>query len=292
MKKQICAAAIHDISCFGRCSLTVALPILSAAGIHTSILPTAVLSTHTGGLQGYTFTDLTDDMWPIANHWANLGLRFDAVYTGYLGSVAQVELVAGIIRQMKMQNPNLLVIVDPVMGDEGELYSLFTPEFPKEIQTLCRLADVLVPNITEAALLVGEPYHAGPHSKAYIDTLVQGLKSCTPGKIVLTGVYFNEEELGSACYDPATKQIEYVMGHRVKGMFPGTGDVFASALTAALLNGCTLTHSAKIAADFTVDSICRTVQAGTDPRYGVNFEMGLTSLSNQIQGEQNGKDTY
>ncbi len=292
MNKQICAAAIHDISCFGRCSLTVALPVLSAAGIHTSILPTAVLSTHTGGLEGYTFRDLTEDMAPIANHWANLGLRFDAVYTGYLGSVAQVELVAGIIEQMKAQNPNLLVIVDPVMGDEGEPYSLFTPQFPQKMHRLCRLADVLVPNITEAALLVGMPYQNGPHDKAYITQLVQGLATLTSGKIVLTGVFFNKQELGSACFDPAKGQIEYSMGHRVEGMFPGTGDVFASALTAALLNGCSLIHGAKIAADFTVESICRTVAAGTDPRYGVNFEMGLARLANRIQGENDGKDIH
>lgn len=282
MKKQLCAAAIHDISCFGRCSLTVALPVLSAAGIHTSILPTAVLSTHTGGLDGYTFRDLTEDMLPIANHWAALGLQFDAVYTGYLGSVAQVELVAKIIAQMKAQNPNLLVVVDPVMGDEGELYSLFTPQFPQEMLTLCRLADVLVPNITEAALLVGAPYCHGPHTREYIGDLVQRLSACTRGDIVLTGAFFDQKQLGSACYSAATGQTQYVMGQRVEGMFPGTGDVFASALTAAMLRGCSLTQSAKLAADFTVGSICRTVQAGTDPRYGVNFEAGLTPLAKAI----------
>ncbi|MDR3209479.1 MAG: bifunctional hydroxymethylpyrimidine kinase/phosphomethylpyrimidine kinase, partial [Oscillospiraceae bacterium] len=158
-------AAIHDISCFGKCSLTVALPILSAAGIECAVLPTAVLSTHTGGFSGYTYRDLTDDLLPIWRHWQTLGLRFDAAYSGYLGSEAQLEIVAEIFDRLRAQDS--LIIADPVMADDGRLYASFAPTFPDGMRALCTRADIILPNMTEAALLLGEPYREGPYTREY-----------------------------------------------------------------------------------------------------------------------------
>jgi pyridoxine kinase len=174
MNKQKRLAAIHDISCFGKCSLTVALPIISAAGIETSVIPTAVLSTHTGGFKGYTFRDLTADLKPIAEHWSSLGLRFDAVYTGYLGSFEQLNIVSEIISLLK--TADTLVIVDPVMADNGKLYASFPLNFPEGMKKLCSLADVIEPNLTEASLLLDLPYNEGPYTKDYIEVCSRVLR--------------------------------------------------------------------------------------------------------------------
>lgn len=285
MNRQKRVAAIHDISCFGRCSLTVALPIISAAGIETSVVPTAVLSTHTGGFTGFTYRDLTEDILPIADHWQTLGLTFDAIYTGFLGSFAQLDIVSQIFD--RFGHTNNLILVDPVMADNGELYKIFPENFPQGMRKLCEKADVIVPNITEATLMLGEPYREGPYDRAYIEGLLKKLAEMV-GKqgnkqIVLTGVYFNEAELGSAAYDCAGGQIHYAMAERIEGYFHGTGDVYGSALLAALLNGRDLARASEIAVEFTAGSIRRTKDAGTDVRYGVNFEAGLPKLAQDVQ---------
>jgi pyridoxine kinase len=154
--KQKRIAAIHDISCVGRCSLTVALPILSAAGIDTGILPTAVLSTHTGGFENFTYRDLTEDITPIASHWKSLDLKFDALYSGFLGSYEQIDLVSNLFELFKDQDT--LILVDPVMADNGEFYSVYSPEMAKGMARLCQKADIIVPNLTEAAFMLDEPY--------------------------------------------------------------------------------------------------------------------------------------
>lgn len=282
MNRQKRVAAIHDISCFGKCSLTVALPIISAAGIETSVIPTAVLSTHTGGFSGYTFRDLTDDILPVAEHWKGLGLNFDAVYTGYLGSFKQLELVSEIIGLLKA--PETHIIVDPVMADNGRLYSSFPENFPEGMKKLCALADVVVPNITEASLLLGLPYVEGPYTREYIEGLLRGLLGLGSKAAVLTGVSFEEGLLGAACID-VSGSISYAFTERIEGSYHGTGDVFASALTAALLKSLRLEKAIKIAAEFTVAAIKRTRAAGTDIRYGVNFEAGLRDLAGMIEAE-------
>ncbi len=277
MDKQKRVAAIHDISCFGKCSLTVALPILSAAGIEVSAIPTAVLSTHTGGLTGFTYRDLTEDILPIVRHWQSLNLSFDAIYTGYLGSFAQLHIVSELIDRLK--GPDTLILVDPVMADNGSLYATFSEDFPPGMKELCAKADVLVPNITEAALLTGEAYCEGPHTTDYIRRLLHKLTILGPGQIVLTGVTFEDHKLGAACLNALDGAIDYIGAHRVDGLYHGTGDIFASALLAGLLNGCSLVKAAEIAVHFTVGSIERTKDAGTDPRFGVNFEAGLPMLA-------------
>lgn len=273
MERQKRVAAIHDLSGFGKCSLTVALPILSAAGIETSVIPTAVLSTHTGGFEGYTFRDLTSDLLPFARHWKSLALEFDCVYSGFLGSFEQLEVVSRLFEMFKRKDN--LIMIDPVMADNGKLYSIFTPAFAQGMAKFCSRADIIVPNITEAAFLLGESYRPGPYDRAYIEYLLEKLGGLGARRVVLTGVWFEENHLGAAVLDSKTGEISFAFQNRIEGLYHGTGDVFASALLGALLNGFTLHGAAQIAVDFTVDSIQRTQRAGTDVRFGVNFEQGL-----------------
>lgn len=280
MEKQNRVMAVHDISCFGKCSLTVALPVLSAAGVEVSVIPTAVLSTHTGGFTGFTYRDLTEDIPKIAQHWKTLNLDFDGIYTGFLGSFEQIHLVSELFDDFK--GKDTLILVDPVMADNGELYKSFGPEFPQEMVKLCRKADVIVPNMTEAALLLNEPYRAGPYSKAYIDGLLEKLSGFGPQQIVLTGVYFDEGNLGAAAYDKKTGEISYVLSSRIEGSYHGTGDVFASALLSAMLNGFPLSKAVRVAVNFTAGSIARTKEAKTDVRFGVNFEAGIPQFIHEL----------
>lgn len=274
MAKQVRALAIHDISCVGKCSLTVALPILSAAGIETSVLPTSVLSTHTGGFTGWTFHDLTGEIGPITDHWRTLGLEFDGIYSGYLGSKEQIALIGGIFDCFGRKG---LKVVDPVMGDNGALYGGFSPDFPGEMKQLCGKADVIVPNFTEAALMLEEPYREGPYTKSYVLDILHKLASICPRNIVVTGVRFDDKQIGAATLDVARDRVEYAQAPLIPGYYHGTGDVFASALTSALLRGKGLGESAQIAADFTVAAI-RGTEAGRDQKYGVNFEGALPGL--------------
>lgn len=281
LKPQKRIMAVHDLSCFGKCSLTVVLPILSAAGVETSVIPTAVLSTHTGGFTNYTCRDLTGEIPGIQKHWKSLGLKFDGIYTGYLGSFEQLQLVCGLIDDFR--NENTLVLVDPVMADNGKLYANFDPEFPSGMKKLCSKANVIVPNLTEASLLLNEPYLEGPYKRVYIDGILKKLGDLGPRKIVLTGISFDETHLGAAAYDRMTGEIDYVLSERVQGYYHGTGDIFASALLAALMNDFPLAKAVRIAIDFTVGSIQRTAGANTDFRFGVNFEAGIPGFVNELK---------
>lgn len=278
MQKRV--IAVHDISCVGKCSLTVALPILSAAGIETSVLPTAVLSTHTGGFTGYTFRDLTDDVMPIIKHWESLNLKVDSIYTGYLGSFEQLRLVEELIDRL---GKDALVLIDPVMGDNGLLYGGFSPDFPKGMAKLCGKADIIVPNLTEAALMLGESYVGKNYDEKYICELLKRLADLGPKKVVLSGVSFEENVLGAAAYDTETDNVDFYFRDEIPGYYHGTGDVFGSALLAALLNGKTVKETLKIAVDFTVDSIGRTKAAGTDIRFGVDFENALPEFIKSVK---------
>ena len=274
--RQKRAVTVQDISCFGKCSLTVALPIISAAGIETCAIPTAVLSTHTGGFTGYTYQDLTSQIEPIARHWASLGLTFDAIYTGYLGSFEQLQLVGEFFKTFKKDG--CTVMVDPVMADNGVLYGGFSADFPAGMAKLCADADIVVPNLTEAAFMLGEPFVGDSYDRQYIVGLMKRLCGLGPRRAVLTGVSFEAGKLGAACYDADTDRADFYFTKRVDGYFHGTGDVFASALLAAVINGFELKDCIKIAADFTVESIERTVLAKTEPRCGVDFEQSLPNF--------------
>ena len=278
--KQKRVLAVHDLSCVGRCSLTVALPILSAAGLEASALPTAVLSTHTGGCTGMTFRDLTQDLPAIFAHWKTLDLAFDAIYTGYLGSAEQVALVEQLFDAFRGEQTK--IIVDPVMGDHGKLYPGMSEKMPQLMKTLCQKADVIVPNQTEAALMLGRPYLETP-DKAEVDDLMQALREMTQASVVLTGISPEEGKLGAAVYDRETGQTACPAAPHMPGSYHGTGDVYASALTGAYLAGKTLVQAAQIAADFTQQSIVETLPLGLETRYGVCFERALPQLLRALE---------
>ena len=278
--KQKRVLAVHDLSCVGRCSLTVALPILSAAGLEASALPTAVLSTHTGGFTDMTFRDLTQDLPAIFAHWKTLDLAFDAIYTGYLGSAEQVALVEQLFDAFRGEQTK--IIVDPVMGDHGKLYPGMSEKMPQLMKTLCQKADVIVPNQTEAALMLGRPYLETP-DKAEVDDLMQALREMTQASVVLTGISPEEGKLGAAVYDRETGQTACPAAPHMPGSYHGTGDVYASALTGAYLAGKTLVQAAQIAADFTQQSIVETLPLGLETRYGVCFERALPQLLRALE---------
>ena len=266
-------AAVHDLSCFGRCSLTVALPVLSAMGCQCCPLPTALLSAHTA-FQGGTFLDLTEEMPRIAAHWGGIPLRFDCIYSGFLGSPAQVETVTQLIRRFR---EGAVVVVDPVMGDHGRAYRTCTPELCAGIRQLAQTADVITPNLTEAALLLEQPYAAiqAADSMEVIRRLsLEGRRS-----VVLTGYSAADGQTGALCFDRGTGQVQAVQTPWEPGDFPGTGDLFASVLAGGLARGTQLFQAAQTAADFVRVCVKRTLEANTPPRNGVEFEPLLGLLA-------------
>ena len=223
--------SIQDISCFGKCSLTVALPITSVMGIETCAVPTAVLSTHTGGFTGYTYRDLTGDIPKIARHWKSIDLKFDAVCTGYLGSFEQIRLVSEFFDDFKTDD-NLL-IVDPVMGDKGKFYAGFTNEFAAEMRKLCSKADVILPNLTEASLLLGETYIGDSYDEECIKNMLTRLSRLGSKIVVLTGVTFDENSQGVMSYNGETNEFFSYFSDNIPGYYHSTGDVFSSVLSGA-----------------------------------------------------------
>lgn len=279
MQKKV--LAVNDISCVGRCSLTVALPIISSVGLECSILPTAILSTHTGGFSGYTFLDMTEEMNKISNHWITLNRKFDAIYTGFLGSSEQVEVVADIVKKFKGNNK---IIVDPAMADNGKLYVLFDESFPNEMKKLCLLGDYIIPNITEACLLTGYEYKQNNHTEEYINGLIEALQKEGMKNIILTGVSKQEGKIGALCYDYENKDKCFYDLDIIPGYYHGTGDVFASVFTSSLIKGKSLEESMKIAVDITVASIKETIKyKDVDVKYGVCFEEVLPLLIDKVK---------
>lgn len=279
MKPQKRVLAIHDISCIGKCSLTVALPIISASGAECSILPTSVLSTHTGGFENYTFHDLTDEVEPIINHWKSLNLEVDAIYTGYLGSFRQIELMKMIFDTFRKEDS--LICVDPVMGDGGKLYALFDEAFAKGMASLCGKADLIMPNLTEASYMTGLPYKESGYDEAYILSVLEALHGLGAEKVVLTGVSFEKDKLGAAASENG--HVTYIMNDLIDGYFHGTGDVFGSALVGALVKEKTLTEAVRIAVDYTVACIRQTKEANTEARYGVCFEKEIPTYIDMLK---------
>lgn len=270
---------IQDISCVGQCSLTVALPIISACGLECCILPSAVLSTHTGGFTGYTFRDLTEDMPGIAAHWRKEGLCFDALYTGYLGSEKQIGYVLDIMDTLLA--PGAYKIVDPAMADNGKLYYGFDGSFVRSMAKLCGKADIILPNITEACFMTGMEYKQNGYDEAYILELLAKLGALGAKTVVLTGVSYDEKQLGVAVYDAQSRDIEYYFHDKLAVSSHGTGDAYASAFTGALVQGCSVLEAATIAADFTVESIQKTM-GDASHWYGVKFEKALPMLVEKL----------
>lgn len=259
---------VQDLSCVGQCSLTVALPILSSFGLETCVLPTAILSNHTA-FGSFTFKDLTEDIPKILSTWENENIKFDAFYSGYIGSVKQIEYFKDIIK--RFANDGAVTIVDPVMGDNGTLYTGFDESYIDAVKELINGADIILPNITEASMLTGLEYKHGLVDENYVKELVKGLSAFDVNKIVITGVCFDEFNLGVAMYDKQSDELNFYFNETVKKMSHGTGDVFASSFTGAYLNTGDFYKSAKIAADFTVKSLKETIPDKSH-WYGVYFE--------------------
>ena len=267
---------IQDISCVGQCSLTVALPIISACGMETCILPSAILSTHTAGFSGYTVHDLTDDIPEIQAHWVKENIKFDAIYTGYLGSTKQIDYVKNIMASLGKEN--LIKIVDPAMADNGKLYPAFDRNYVEAMKTLCFDADIIIPNITEACFLTDIEYKEN-FDEEYIENLLSKLEEFGAKTIVLTGVGYTEGKTGVAVRENGRTAI-FEHEKIAKGSH-GTGDVYASAFVGALLNDKSVFDSAKIAAEYTVECILKT-QGDPDHWYGVKFETALPKLINLL----------
>ncbi|MBQ3866055.1 MAG: pyridoxamine kinase [Clostridia bacterium] len=257
---------VQDVSCVGQCSLTVALPILSAAGHETAILPSAVLSTHTAGFTGYTFRDLTDDMPAITDHWVKEGITFDAIYTGYLGSTRQIDLVQDMMK--RLAGSSFTSIVDPAMADNGKLYPAFDAAYVEEMKKLVFAADISLPNITEACLVTDTPYRER-YDEAWIEALLHSMREKGARTVILTGVSFDETTTGVMVMEG--EKTRYYRHKKLPRGSHGTGDVYASAFVGAFVKGKSAYDAAAIAADYTVRCIENTVD-DPDHWYGVKFE--------------------
>ena len=269
---------VQDISAVGKCSLTVALPIISACGVECAVLPTAVLSTHTQ-FTGFTFHDLTEEMNPIAAHWSKENITFDAIYTGYLGSFKQIEEVENLFCLFGKEGT--LKIVDPAMADGGKLYYGFTPEFAKRMAGLCGKADLILPNLTEASFMLDIPY-TETYDKAYIEDVLKKLCGLGAKVSMLTGVSLEEGKIGAMAYDKEKDTFYSYYGEKLPVSFHGTGDIFSSALTGAVSRGKDLYQAMKIAVDYTAECIRKTLAEENHNTYGVNFEQALPELVNKF----------
>ncbi len=265
------AVSVQDISCYGQCSLTVALPILSSWGIETAILPSAILSTHTGGFSGFTCLDLTDEMPKILEHWIREGITFDAIYTGYIGDVRQFDMI--LKAKAHILKPNGLLIVDPAMADHGKLYPALGPEIVAGMRELVRFADVIFPNATEAAFLLDIPYEEDLGRDQVIEILAK-LNEMGPQNAILTGVSFEEGRLGAVARCKSTGETIEYFTEKLPQSYHGTGDIFSSVAAAAIMNGRGTAAALKAACEFVVSCIKITAD---DPAhsYGVKFETVL-----------------
>ena len=274
MEKRL--LTIQDVSCLGQCSATVALPLVSACGIECAVLPSAVLSNHTGGFKSWSFRDLTEDLAKIEAEWRRQDIRFDAFYTGYV-CPPQIDPILSIMETCA--NPGALRFVDPVMADNGVLYTGFGPDFPRQMARLCRGADYVLPNLTEAAFLLGRKPVLEGYDHAFVEETVAGLHALGAKNVVLTGVSFEPSLLGSAVSDGRT--LAYDFNPRLARLSHGTGDVFASVFAGAVMRGRTALDAAALAADV----VCAAIEATSDDHwYGVSFERVIPFLVERLKG--------
>lgn len=264
-------ATIQDFSCVGRCSLSVALPILSAAGVEACGIPTALLSNHTG-MSSYYLRDLTEELVPVGKQLKALGITFDAIYTGYIASVEQMQLISDFIRDFRRENT--LVFIDPVMGDEGRLYSGLTADYPERMRRLCRHADIITPNLTEACLLLGRDYIKNPTSQDF-RTLAQQLFVLCAGKVVITGAVFDEGSHLTGALGFDGEHFYEECSPREDIPCYGTGDIFASSLIGAVMRGQSFQTALHTAVCFTYATVKLTAADPDRRSYGVNFEPAL-----------------
>jgi len=270
---------IQDISCLGKCSITVALPVISAMGVETTILPTAVLSTHTM-FKNFTVKDLTDQLMPIVEHWKNENVTFDAIYTGYLGSAEEIEIARRVFEMFGSKDT--MVFIDPVMADNGKMYPAFDESYAALNAKLCGCADVIVPNITEACFMTGTEYRES-YDESYITGLLDKLRTLGAKTTVLTGVSLSAGKTGVMGYDGARGEYFTYQNDRVDASYHGTGDIFSSVCVGALLRGMELREAMKLAADYTAETIRVTLQNPAKPWYGVDFETTLPLLTDAVR---------
>lgn len=279
MKRQRQIAAVHDFSCAGRCSLTVALPVISAAGVTCSCIPTALLSTHTGEFEDYVVRDLSDLMLPIARHWRASGVTVDGVYSGYLATPEQASILRDVIDTLS--GGDTLVIVDPVMADNGAYYANLDQRMCAAFRALAARADLLTPNVTEAALLTGLPYRPAPQDESYLRALLDGLFALGTKAVALTGVSLEAGSLGNAAARRGEEPV-FELRRAREGVFYGTGDLFASALSALLVLGADLGEALGAATDLVDDAVQNTLRRGTPRRFGVDFEHALLPFIRRV----------
>lgn len=272
---------IQDISCIGKCSLTVALPIISAMGIETAIIPTAVLSTHTM-FSDFTFKDLTDQIQPISDHWKKENFKFDAIYTGYLGSAEQTKLVCDFFDRYKTDDN--IIFVDPAMADNGNLYPAFDNNFAKLMANVCAKADIIVPNLTEACLMTDTEYKT-EYDEQYIFDILHKLTAMGAKKAAITGASYNGK-YGIVGYDSKKNTTFSYFHKKLPTSYHGTGDVFSSVCVGALNNGLSLDKAIKIAANYTVECIRITAEEKGANAYGVNFELAIPYLLSLLKNEK------
>ena len=278
---------IQDLSGIGKCSLAAALPILSAMGAECAVLPTALLSAHTA-FPGYRFFDLTDRMSAMASHWRELGIRFDGVYTGYLGSAEQIPFVSSLVREYRSQGA--LAVVDPAMADGGELYAGLSPGFAQSLMDLCLCADVILPNLTEASFLLGLPYRGEDRSEADLRDLLLRLADRGIARPVLTGVSLRPDRIGVLAYDAGSGAFFRYENERLPLSCPGTGDVFASAFTGAALRGLSTEDSLALAVDFSLEALRKTAEDPDRVWYGTNFEAAIPGLIRMLEDRSAGAE--
>lgn len=270
---------IQDISCIGKCSLTVALPIISSMGVEAAVLPTAVLSTHTQ-FKGFTYRDLTSDLLDIKEHWEKEGFEFEAIYTGYLGSYEQIDILEKFFEDLKTKNN--FILIDPVMGDNGKLYTGFNQEFATRMKELCSKADIIVPNLTEVSYMLQTEYKE-KYSEEEIKELLIKLSDLGPERVVITGVSFKENELGVMSYNKETNKFFKYFKEKIDVKYHGTGDIFASTFLGALVNELSLEESLKVATNYVWDCIKVTYDEKKENVYGTNFEKVLHNLIKNIK---------
>ena len=269
---------IQDISCLGKCSLTIALPVISAMGVETVILPTAVLSTHTM-FKNFTCKDLSDQIEPIKEHWLSENVEFDAIYTGYLGTIEQIDQMKEMFRDFRRDG--MFVFVDPVMADNGKLYPAFDMDYVRKNAELCAEADIIVPNITEAALMTGMEYRE-EYDESYIREMLGKLNELGAKISVLTGVSLSPGKTGVMGYDREADDYYIYQNDRIDASYHGTGDLFSSSCVGAMLRGKTWQEAMQIAADYTAHTISVTLENPAKPWYGVDFEATIPELISKL----------
>lgn len=264
---------VQDISCLGKCSITIALPVISALGSETVILPTALLSTHSI-FENFTCKDLSDQIMPIAQHWQSQDVKFDAIYTGYLGTMEEIDMMKEIVRMFGGEDT--LVIVDPAMGDKGILYPAFDEAYALKNKELCGIADIVLPNITEASFMTGLPYKE-EYDEAYVKEMLHALGAKVS---ILTGVSLEPGKTGIMGYDSRSDSYFSYQNEKIGAQFHGTGDLFASTFVGEVMKGLDWTDAIRIAADYTAHTIAVTMENPKKSWYGVDFETTIPDLIN------------